>query len=125
MKHEYDFSKARRGALIPKDPTKIEVTISLDKDVVEYLESLVDRAGGGSVEDLINDVLCERISSHLRKISGDESYFPKRATRADVPAALKVFVRAGVGNPGRPDDRIIPRRPKKTSFKKAARRGAK
>jgi hypothetical protein len=38
---------------------------------------------------------------------------------------LKIFVGAGVGNSPRPDDRIIERRPKKTSFKKTARRVAK
>ena len=40
MKREYDFSKARRGPLISRDLSKIEIAISLDKEVVEYGERL-------------------------------------------------------------------------------------
>jgi len=125
MKREYDFSKAKRGPLIPRAPDKAPVTIWLDKEAIDYLQSIVDQAGGGDFEELINAVLCERISAYKREVGEDESYFSKRAARADVPAALKIFVGAGVDNPPRPDDRIIERRPKKTSFKKTARRIAK
>jgi len=61
MKREYDFSKARRGPLVPKEPGKTRVTIRLDNDVIEYFLSTVDRAGGGNYQTLINDALREYI----------------------------------------------------------------
>jgi uncharacterized protein (DUF4415 family) len=57
MKRQYDFSKARKGPLIPKDPGKTEITIRLDNDVIEHFQSSVDRAGGGNYQTLINDAL--------------------------------------------------------------------
>jgi hypothetical protein len=64
MKRELDFSKARRGPLVPMDPNKTRVTIWLDTKLVDYLQSIVDRAGGGSYENLINELLRQRITSH-------------------------------------------------------------
>ena len=50
----YDFSKGKRGAVLPLPPGKERITIRLDA---------VDRAGGGNYQSLINKVLREYIES--------------------------------------------------------------
>jgi len=61
MKKEYDFSKARRGPVVPPTPGKTRITIRLDNDLIEHFQSAVDRAGGGNYQTLINDALREYI----------------------------------------------------------------
>jgi uncharacterized protein (DUF4415 family) len=61
MKRQYDFSKAQRGPLVPPIPGKTRITIRLDNDVVEHFQAVVDRAGGGNYQTLINDALREHI----------------------------------------------------------------
>lgn len=61
MKRQYDFSKARRGPVVPSTPGKTRITIRLDNDVIEYFQHLVDRAGGGNYQTLMNDALREYI----------------------------------------------------------------
>jgi uncharacterized protein (DUF4415 family) len=61
MKREYNFSKARRGPLVPKIPGKTRVTIRLDNDILDHFQNLVDQAGGGNYQTLMNDALREYI----------------------------------------------------------------
>jgi uncharacterized protein (DUF4415 family) len=61
MKRAYDFRKARRGPLVPSTPGKTRITIRLDNDIVEHFLAIVDRAGGGNYQTLINDALREYI----------------------------------------------------------------
>jgi uncharacterized protein (DUF4415 family) len=58
MKDHYDFSKGKRGAVLPT-PGKERVTIRLDVDVLEYFRDAVERAGGGNYQTAINAVLRE------------------------------------------------------------------
>jgi hypothetical protein len=83
MKRELDFSKARRGALVPEDPNKTRATIWLDKKLVDYLQSIVDRAGGGSYEDFVNELLCQRVLSSGREVRGIKSRLSKNGTGQD------------------------------------------
>jgi len=46
MRDEYDFSKGKRGPVIPRDPSKVRITIRLDADIVDYFKSQVHKAGG-------------------------------------------------------------------------------
>ncbi len=62
MKRQYDFSKARRGPVVPQTPGKTRITIRLDNDVIEHFQAIVDRAGSANYQSLINDALRE----HLR-----------------------------------------------------------
>jgi uncharacterized protein (DUF4415 family) len=57
MKREYDFSKARRGAVVSIPKGKTRITIRLDDEVLAWFREQVERAGGGSYQSLINDVL--------------------------------------------------------------------
>jgi len=57
MKAEYDFSKARRGAVIPAAPGKTRITIRLDSELIEWFKAQVNEAGGGNYQSLINEAL--------------------------------------------------------------------
>jgi uncharacterized protein (DUF4415 family) len=62
MKKEYDFAKAKRGAVIPSPPGKTRVTIRLDDAVLDWFRKQVDESGGGNYQTLINDALLEHIA---------------------------------------------------------------
>jgi uncharacterized protein (DUF4415 family) len=76
MKKEYDFSKAKRGAVIPESG-KTRVTMYLDNDVLEAFRDRADRSGKG-YQTLINEVLREHLGTEtlnartLRKIIREE-----------------------------------------------------
>jgi hypothetical protein len=89
MKRELDFSKARRGPLVPTDPHKTRVTIWLDTKLVDYLMSIVDRAGGGSYEDLINELLRQRISPQRDDVAGKNQ--PTKVVGDKLLIALKIL----------------------------------
>lgn len=92
MKHEFDFSKARRGPLIPRDPRKTRITIWLDTKLVDYLQSIVDRAGGGSWEDFLNELLSQRVLSSGREVRGIKSRSSKIDGAQDrLSAALRIL----------------------------------
>jgi uncharacterized protein (DUF4415 family) len=57
MKNEYDFSKGKRGPIVPRDPNKVRITIRIDADVVDYFKASVHRQGGGNYQTMINDAL--------------------------------------------------------------------
>jgi uncharacterized protein (DUF4415 family) len=55
MRNEYDFSKAKRGAVLPS-PGKTRITIMLDDDVIEYFRAQAEAEGVG-YQTLINALL--------------------------------------------------------------------
>lgn len=61
MKANYDFSKARRGAVVPASGNKLRITIRLDEDIVGWFKAKVEAAGGGNYQTLLNDALREHI----------------------------------------------------------------
>jgi uncharacterized protein (DUF4415 family) len=62
MKKEYDFSKGRRGAVMAPTSGKTRITIRLDDDVLAWFRNMVNEAGGGNYQTLINDALREYIT---------------------------------------------------------------
>lgn len=66
MRKEYDFSKGKRGAVIPS-PGKTRITIMLDDDVLEFFRAQAEAAGTG-YQTLINAELKAVVS----KASGQE-----------------------------------------------------
>ena len=89
MKREYDFSKARRGPVVPAAPGKTRVTIRLDNDVIEHFQSIVDRAGGGNYQTMINAALREYIQgARLEAVV-------RRAVRKEVEAVKEALTRTG------------------------------
>ncbi len=63
MKLNYDFSKARRGAVIPPSGNKVRITIRLDRDIIEWFKSRVEESGGGNYQTLLNNALHEYITN--------------------------------------------------------------
>ena len=66
MKREYDFSKARRGTVIPVSKRKTRITIRLDDEILGWFREQAESAGGGNYQALINEVLRQRMQ-HSRK----------------------------------------------------------
>ncbi len=56
-----DFSRAKRGAVVKPEPGKTKISIRLDNTLIEYFRGLVDAAGGGNYQTLINDALREYV----------------------------------------------------------------
>jgi len=89
MKREYDFSKARRGPVVPPTPGKTRITIRLDNDIIQHFQSAVDRAGGGNYQTLINDALREYIrGARLETVV-------RKAVREEVKAVSEALIRTG------------------------------
>jgi uncharacterized protein (DUF4415 family) len=61
MKREYNFSKGRRGAVLPAPKGKTRITIRIDDDILDWFRGEVDAAGGGNYQTLINNALREYI----------------------------------------------------------------
>src|SRR5262249_41818027 len=59
MRKEYDFSRAKRGPVVPVPPGKTRITIRLDDDLIEWFKGQVHAAGGGNYQTLINVALRE------------------------------------------------------------------
>lgn len=62
MKDEYNFSHAKRGAVLPA-PGKTRITIYLDDSVLSYFKGEAEGTGKG-YQTLINDVTLPRIRIH-------------------------------------------------------------
>jgi uncharacterized protein (DUF4415 family) len=61
MKAKYDFSKGKRGTVLPQSGNKIRITIRLDRDIVDWFRSKVEEQGGGNYQSMLNDALKKHI----------------------------------------------------------------
>jgi hypothetical protein len=66
MKKEYDFSRARRGPVIPQSG-KTRITIYLDDDILEAFRDRAESAGRG-YQTLINDALRDHLGKGRRPV---------------------------------------------------------
>lgn len=79
MSQEYDFSKGKRGAIVPLSTGKTRITIRLDDEVLGWFRAQVHAAGGGNYQSLINLALreymrknAEPLEETLRRILREE-----------------------------------------------------
>jgi uncharacterized protein (DUF4415 family) len=83
MKERYDFSKGKRGRVVPAEPEiegKVRITIRLDQDVVDRFLQMAGASGGATgYQTLINAALREylegkspRFEDTLRRIIREE-----------------------------------------------------
>jgi hypothetical protein len=79
MRRSYDFSKGKRGAIVPPPPGKTRITIRLDNEILGWFRARVEARGGGSYQSLINGVLKDHVrrggeawESNLRRIIREE-----------------------------------------------------
>ncbi len=68
MKKEYDFSKGKRGAVVPAPKGKTRITIRIDDDILEWFRGEVDAAGGGNYQTLINQALREYLNQQQQPL---------------------------------------------------------
>ena len=85
MRKEYDFSKGKRGPIVPIPAGKTRITIRIDDDVLAWFREQVNNAGGGNYQKLINLALREHISrsrepleATLRRVLREELTQPNR-----------------------------------------------
>lgn len=90
MRDEYDFSKARRGAILPVATGKTRITIRIDDDILDWFRHQVGRAGGGNYQTLMNQAL-RRVKEETteplevvvrRAVRAELRRKPRRASRA-------------------------------------------
>jgi len=83
MKDRYDFSKGKRGRVVPAEPQpegKVRITIRLDQDIVDRFFHMAEASGSGTgYQTLINAALREyldgkapRFEDTLRRIIREE-----------------------------------------------------
>jgi len=83
MKDRYDFSKGKRGPVLPPEPEpegKVRITIRLDQDIVDRFFAMAESSGGATgYQTLINAALREyldgkapRFEETLRRIIREE-----------------------------------------------------
>jgi uncharacterized protein (DUF4415 family) len=84
MKKEYDFKKAKRGAVAPAGRGKTRITIRIDDAILEWFRQRVHAAGGGNYQTLMNEALQEYITSKkeslektLRRVLREELHLGK------------------------------------------------
>jgi hypothetical protein len=94
MRKEYDFSNARRGAVVPLPKGKTRITIRIDDDVLAWFKARVHETGGGNYQTLINQSLRsviessgEPLESVVRRIVRDELGHARRPRRRKSRAA--------------------------------------
>ncbi len=59
---DIDFSRAKRGPVISLEPGKTKISIRLDNRVIDHFRAIVEKAGGGNYQTLINDALVSHIA---------------------------------------------------------------
>jgi uncharacterized protein (DUF4415 family) len=69
MRKEYDFSKGKRGAVVPS-PGKTRITIMLDDDVIEHFRAAAEAQGVG-YQTMINATL--RVALPAAKGKGSDN----------------------------------------------------
>lgn len=69
MRKEYDFSKGKRGAVIPA-PGKTRITIMLDDDVIEHFRAKAQARGIG-YQTMINAALRAAMRTPKKRSTDD------------------------------------------------------
>ena len=69
MKAEYDFSKGKRGAVVPQKG-KTRITIYIDDDILEVLRERADNAGHG-YQAMINEAVREYLAKLRQPVDED------------------------------------------------------
>ena len=88
----YRFLTAKRGPVVTPELGKTKISIRLDNTVLEYFRELVDKAGGGNYQTLINDALLEHVHRRstldvVRQVVREELAPYSTARKSHAPAA--------------------------------------
>ena len=89
MKKRFDFSRGKRGAILPSSAGKTRITIRIDNEVLEWFRKRVHEAGGGSYQTTINRALHDHIEGQtelleetLRRVLSEVIPVSRRPTKA-------------------------------------------
>jgi uncharacterized protein (DUF4415 family) len=63
MRKTDDFSRGKRGAVVPTPKGKSRITIRIDDDILDWFREQVNATGGGNYQTMINTALREHIAS--------------------------------------------------------------
>ena len=85
MKKSYNFSKGKRGPVIPTPPGKTRITIRIDDDLLEWFRKRAHEAGGGNYQTMINEALREYVETQREPL--EETL--RRVLREVLPEARK------------------------------------
>ncbi len=74
---DIDFTDTKRGPVVSVEPGKTKISIRLDNRVLDYFRNIVEKAGGGNYQTLINDALLEHMHQQtvleaVRKVVREE-----------------------------------------------------
>ena len=83
MKANYNFSKARRGAVLTTPVGKVRITIRLDRRIIEWFRAKVEAQGGGNYQTLINEAL----STCIRRQEQPLEDILRRVVREEIKKA--------------------------------------
>jgi uncharacterized protein (DUF4415 family) len=89
MKSKYDFSKGKRGAVLPEPPLekgKVKISIRLDEDILQRFFETADESGTG-YQTLINGALREYLEGKAPKIEDAL----RRIVREEIVRSGNVF----------------------------------
>jgi hypothetical protein len=87
MRSEYDFSKGKRGALIPRKG-KTRISIFIDNAVLDEFRARAEKAGTG-YQTMINDALRKYLSGTEQPVT--ESGL-RQILRQELPAYLSGLI---------------------------------
>lgn len=87
MKDEYDFTNAKRGAVLKPARSKERITIRIDADILAWFRNAAHKRRGASYQTMINDALrqfivaedAEPFEATLRRVLREELVDIKRA----------------------------------------------
>ena len=68
MNKASEFSKGKRGAVVPSPKGKSRITIRIDDDVLDWFRAQVDASGGGNYQTMMNAALREHIANRMAPI---------------------------------------------------------
>lgn len=85
MKKEFNFSKGKRGAVVPAPKGKTRITIRIDDDILDWFRDQVDAAGGGNYQTLINNALREYMTNQQEPIE----VILRRVVREELQSAAQ------------------------------------
>ena len=83
MKAKYDFSKGKRGAVLPSSGKKVRITIRLDRDIIDWFRLKVEEQGGGSYQAMLNEAL----RKHMERQDQPLEEVLRRVVREELHAA--------------------------------------
>jgi len=83
MKNEYDFSKGKRGAVVPSPTGKTRITIRIDDDLLSWFRNEVELSGG-NYQTLMNRALRDYVEKQREPL--EETL--RRVLREEVPSLV-------------------------------------